>query len=393
MPDAPDMITPEYRRSADPRAYYAPLREKGPIDTTEGLAGRVQVLGHEEADRVLHDYTTFSSAAAGHLPGRPRLIPIQLDPPEHAHYRRLLDPVFTRRNIAHKEHEIAALSNELIDRFYARGECDFSEEFSQVLPSAIFLKIFGLPFEELDFFLDLKNRMLRPLPGLTLEEQAPVRQQAGVDARELFERVIEERRADPQDDLITRLITAEVDGQRLSQEDLLSICQLMLLAGLDTVSISLQCMLHHLATHPEDRRFLVADLDSRVEGAVEELLRWESPITGVSRRATCDFELAGQAFPSGTDLQVMLGAVNTDPATHPGFDAVDLGRTDNRHVAFGGGVHRCLGSHLARLELRTALREWHRRIPEYELAPGTEIVWNGAALRGIDHLPLVWQPS
>jgi cytochrome P450 len=387
-PAGPDRRS-EYRRCAEPREYFAGLRALGPVDTAEGFEGRVQVLTLAEGDRMLHDYELFSSAVAGAQPGRPRMIPLQVDPPEHSRYRRLLDPVFAPRSVARLEPDITALTNELIDRFYAKGACDFSQELSVPLPSAIFLRLFGLPTDGLEEFLALKNGIMRA-PGRTDEERTAVRERAARQIHDLFSSVIDERARQPRDDLITRLIGAEADGEKLTRQEVLDICNLLLLAGLDTVSISLQCMMHHLATHSAHRQMIAAD-PSVVPAVVEELLRWETPVQGVTRVSTRKTEVGGCPFPAGTPFQVLLASINTDPATLPGYDTLDLQRGDRRHFAFGGGIHRCLGSHLARLELRTVLREWNRRIPSYELEPGAEIRWNGAMLRGIDRLPLVWE--
>jgi cytochrome P450 len=385
----PDTESAGYRRCAEPREYFAALRGRSPIDTAEGLGGRVQVLTLADADRMLHDYELFSSAVAGAQPGQSRMIPLQIDPPEHSRYRRLLDPVFAPRSVARLEPDIAALTNDLIDRFYAEGRCDFSQELSVPLPSAIFLRLFGLPIDGLEEFLALKNNLIRA-PGATEDERTAVRGQAAQQVRKLFSSVIDERARRPREDLITRLIAAEIGGEKLTRQELLDICGLLLLAGLDTVSISLQCMLYHLASNPAHRQ-LIADDPSIAPAVVEELLRWETPVQGVTRVSTRETEVGGCPFPAGTPFQVSLASINTDPGTVPGYDTLDLLRGDKRHFAFGGGIHRCLGSHLARLELRIVLREWHRRIPRYAVGPGAHIRWNGAMLRGIDHLPLVWE--
>jgi len=385
----PDLESVQYRRCADPRKYFADLREHGPIDSTEGFEGRLQVLGSEEAEMILRDSATFSSGmgASHHGSVRP-LIPLQIDPPEHVRYRRLLDPVFAPRNIAPLEADIVARANELIDRFEDKGSCEFSTELSIPLPSAIFLRLLGLPMEGLEDFLALKDRLVHA-QGETPEERAAVREKAGKDVYALFQEVMDQRRVEPKDDLITRLLNSEVGGERLSNDECLDISYLLLMAGLDTVTISLQCMFHHLATHPEDRKLLVDDL-SIVSNVVEELMRWETPVQGVTRLALHDAQIGDTFIPEGSRLQVMLGSVNTDPHTVEGWDHIDFHRENNRHLAFGGGIHRCLGSHLARLELRSAIREWHRRIPEYEIAPGATVVWNSQMLRGVDYLPLVW---
>jgi cytochrome P450 len=183
-------------------------------------------------------------------------------------------------------------------------------------------------------------------------------------------------------------LEAEVGDDRLTEEEILGICFLFILAGLDTVTDSLECFMARLAQHPEERRQIVDD-PAVIPSAVEELLRWETPVTTVARVATRDMELEGCPIHKGESISVVIGSANTDEEAVPGADQVDLARTENRHLAFGGGVHRCLGSNLARLELRVALREWHRRIPDYSIAPDTNLVYM-MGLRQIDELPLLF---
>jgi cytochrome P450 len=176
------------------------------------------------------------------------------------------------------------------------------------------------------------------------------------------------------DDLLSHFLSAEVEGDRLSREDILDICFLFLIAGLDTVTATLDCMFSFLAQHPEHRRQIVEN-PTVIPNAIEELLRWETPVMGVARVAVEETELGGCPIHKGDSVMIMLGSANTDETEFPDADEVRFDREVNRHIAFGGGVHRCLGSNLARLELRVALREWHKRIPEYEVEPGHTLVY------------------
>ncbi|MGH7734581.1 MAG: cytochrome P450, partial [Gemmatimonadales bacterium] len=285
------------------------------------------------------------------------------------------------------ENEVGGLVTELVDAFAERGECDLHEEFAVPLPCRVFLRLMGLPLDDLDFFLELKDHIIRP-PGVTMEDQAPYRQAAGRQVYEYFEKHLAERKVAPTDDLLAEIIAGEVDGERLTDEEVMDICYLFIIAGLDTVTDSLDCFFAHLAQHPEHRRQLATD-ESVIPSAVEELLRWESPVPAVPRVATEDIEIAGCPIKAGEQVMLLLASANTDDAAHPGVEEVDLCRNPNPHLAFGGGVHRCLGSHLARVELRVALREFHRRIPDYELAPGTVLEYT-SGLRSLHHLPLVF---
>jgi cytochrome P450 len=204
---------------------------------------------------------------------------------------------------------------------------------------------------------------------------------------EYFAEAVKDRQKNRRDDVLSLFLDAEVDGDRLTVDEILGICFLFILAGLDTVTDSLECFVARLAQHPDERRQIVDD-PAIIPSAVEELLRWETPVTTVARVATRDVELEGCPIHAGENIGIVIGSANTDEEAVPGADQVDLTRVENRHLAFGGGIHRCLGSNLARLELRVAMREWHRRIPEYSIVPGTELIYQ-MGLRQIDSLPLI----
>jgi cytochrome P450 len=236
----------------------------------------------------------------------------------------------------------------------------------------------------------MKDGIIRPgAPESTMEERQQIQADTGQDIYRYFDAILDERVRSPQDDILSHFLSAEVDGDKLTREEILDICFLFLIAGLDTVTDSLTCFYTFLSQHPDHRRQLAED-PSLIPSAVEELLRWESPVPGVPRFCTGDTELAGCPIKTGDAVQVLVGAANVDPAAFAdGFD-VRFDRETNPHIAFGGGVHRCLGSHLARRELRIMLREWHRRIPEYELKPGV-VPQYAMGLRHVENLELVWE--
>ena len=175
---------------------------------------------------------------------------------------------------------------------------------------------------------------------------------------------------------------------RLTHEDIVDIGYLFFLAGLDTVTASLDCFLAYLAQHPEQRQAIVDD-PSIIPHAIEEMLRWETPVQGVIRISTTDTELAGCPIKAHTPVHVVLGSANTDESGWVDVNTVDFDREENKHLAFGGGPHRCLGSHLARMELRVAIEEWHLAVPNYSLADGIDLNYT-QGLRSIDNLELVW---
>jgi cytochrome P450 len=353
--------------------------------------GMVIVSSRSAVDEALRDPERFSSAYNGGIVlGNTRpLIPLSVDPPDHSKYRKVLDPLFAPKRMGAIEDDVAARANRFIDGFIDRGECHFTDELAVPFPSSVFLGLMGLPWEELDAFLAMKDGILRAGgTNATMEERQKIQADTGQDIYRYFNAILDERTQTPQDDILTHFLTADVDGEKLTREEILDICFLFLIAGLDTVTDSLTCFYTFLSQHPEHRQ-LLADDSSLIASAVEELLRWESPVPGVPRFCTRETELAGCPIKIGDAVQISVGAANVDPAAFvDGFD-VRFDRETNPHIAFGGGVHRCLGSHLARRELRVMLREWHRRIPEYELKPGV-VPKYAIGLRHVENLELIW---
>jgi cytochrome P450 len=332
----------------------------------------------------------FSSSAEAISIGEHPLIPLQVDPPEHAHFRRMLDPEFSPKRMAQLEPDVRALTGELIDAFAGAGRCDFHLEFATPLPSTVFLRLMGLPQSDLPAFMEWRDDTVRP-QGATVEEQQERRVAAGVAVARYFEDGLDAKIAEPGDDLLSRIAHGSVDGRPLERTEQLGMCHLLLLAGLDTVTATLDCMVDYLARHPERRRALI-ERPELVDAAVEELLRTETPVQVVPRVLKQDCELRGQQMKAGDHVVFVIGAADTDPDEFDGSDAVDFERAANRHVAFGGGPHRCLGSHLARMELRVALEEFHRRIPDYELEPGAVVSYS-PGIRQADQLPLVFNAA
>lgn len=365
---------------------YKALRESNPVFRSPQAVVLSRLADIEMA--LKHTELFSSNMDAVDLGNVRPLIPLQIDPPEHAKYRRILDPLFTPREMARREPLVTELVNEMIDRFAARGECDFHAEFAVPLPCTVFLQLLGLPLEDLDRFLLWKDGVIRPAGDSGFDRRHESSAGVAQQIYEYFDKAIDEHIAVPRDDVLSAMIAADVGGQPLSREELLDICFLFLIAGLDTVTDSLDCFFVYLARHPQHRRQLVERPDV-LPGAVEELLRWETPVPGVARVATQDVEVGGCPISKGERVSPLLGAANTDPAEFPDPETVDFTRSPNRHRAFGGGPHRCLGSHLARMELRVALREFHRRIPDYEIKPGTQLTYT-AALRSVESLPLVF---
>jgi len=377
-----------------PQPNYKKLIEQGGL--VQPLEGMALSFGRTDSEFVLRHHELFSSRVEMHLGNVRPLIPLNVDPPQHAKYRKLLDPLFAPKRMEEQEEDITNRFNGFVDAFIDRGECNFTEELAEVFPASVFLGLLGLPEDELRMFLRLRDGVLHPEkidPDALLdpEKRQAVNDATGEEIYDYFTGLIAKRQKDPSNDIITRFLAAEIDGERLTHEDILDICYLFLIAGLDTVSDSLTCFFAFLARNPEQRR-AIADDPSVIPAAVEELLRWESPVpAGVPRVATEDVELpTGQTVPIGTAVVVSYGGANVDPIAYPDAFHVRFDRETNPHIAFGAGVHRCLGSHLARRELRIALREWHRRIPDYGIKPGHEALEYPPGLRHVKDLTLAW---
>ena len=339
--------------------------------------------------RDVHSIDPEAAGVIAHALGAGRpLIPLMLDGDEHTKYRKLLDPLFAPKQIARIEPAVRELASSLIDGFAGDGSVDFYEAFCEPLPSQIFLSLLGLPLEDAPFLMWVKDGPIRPKDAEHLAT-------AGPKLLEYLYAELDRREAAgvPGDDLIGGFLTAEVDGHRLTHDDVVDITFLLVLAGLDTVTSSLSCMVDWLARHPDARDSLVAD-PGLLPNAIEELMRVQTPVVFGSRHAVADFEVNGLEVKAGDELRVMWAAANLDPATFDDPTRVDFDRPSRAHIAFASGFHRCLGSHLARLELRVALETLHQRIPDYRLDPDTEPGYrNTGAVRCVDPLPLVFTPA
>jgi cytochrome P450 len=382
------LMSPELARN--PQPTYMALREGSPVVRVDGVG--IVVSSRAGVDEVLRTPEVFSSNMSAHdLRTRRPLIPLQIDPPAHRTYRKILDPLFAPQRMRALEAPVVGLVNDLIDTFVDDDEIDFATQFSVPFPSQVFLTLFGLPLTDLPTFLRMKDGVIRPdhVVGHEFghpETEAHQRQTAD-SIYAYFERVLDEREGERRDDLLSHLLHAEVEGDRLTREDIVDICFLFLIAGLDTVTASLDCFFGHLAQDASARRTLVHEPEA-IPSVVEELLRWETPVMAVARVATQEAEVGGCPIRAGEHVMAIIGAANVDDAEFPAAGELRWDREVNRHLAFGGGIHRCLGSHLARLELRVALREWHRRIPEYCVKPGAELDFT-AGIRTLESFPMV----
>lgn len=368
---------------------YRLIRSLGPV--AQDAHGAYMIIESEGASFALRNPYLFSSKRALDSLGSPfPIVPEASDPPEHTRYRQLLRPFFSVRGISRWVPMVHALTRQLIDAFIDRGECDLVTELAIPLPSEVFLTLYGLPLSDRDQLIAWKDAVFSAVGlggGAASDESITL-------AAQLYEYLvghIADKRSNGGDDVLGQL-AGDPRADRMTDDELLGLSFLFVLAGLDTVTSALSTSFYALAARPELRRKIVED-PALIPSAVEELLRVEGPVVTVPRVATEDVVIGGRRIPADSMVSIAIATANRDPADHADPDAIDFERKQ-RHYAFGGGPHTCLGAHLARLELRVVLEEWHRRIPEYELAPGASdrVEWP-AGLVGIDHLPLVFSPG
>ena len=322
------------------------------------------------------------------------LIPLEIDGDDHKKWRKLLDPIFGPKQMAPLEAQIRELAGELIDTVASRGEAEFSEEFCVPLPSLTFLRLVGAPVEDLDFFLDFKQGVIHP-EGDTFEEMDANMAVAGGKLLEYFVTFLAKRRAETEqnNDVIAVLLRSEVGGEPISELDLLNILFLLMFAGLDTVTASLSCIVAWLGQHPAERDRLVADR-SLIPAAIEEILRYESPVPSGQRFATEDIDLGdGLVIKSGEIIHAFWAAANVDPTHYDDPLTVNFDRGRTSHIAFASGTHRCLGSHLARMELRIALDEIFTRIPDFAVPAIEDLVYDNVSVRTVTKLPITFTPQ
>ena len=364
-----DVVSGDVR---DPYTELARLRREEPVQRID-MSGMpheeskpvFMVYRHEEVQQMLRDNETFSSAiiidAFGDVLGKH--VMLGMDEPEHGRHRSLVSKAFSQKALARWEDELVGkVGNELIDRFADRGRAELVKEFTFPYPSQIIAGLLGLPREDYPQF----QRWSISLLSFTIN---PERGRAASNTlREYFVPILAARREEPRDDLISGLAQAEIDGEKLSDEEIFSFLRLLLPAGVETTYRSLGNMLFGLLSNPDQLDAVRADR-SLLPQAIEEAVRWEPPLLAITRVATRDTELAGVPIPAGSSVMPMLGAANRQDDRYPDPDRFDIFRSARAHIGFGHGVHACLGMHLARLEMRVALNLLFDRLPHLRLDP------------------------
>jgi cytochrome P450 len=385
-----DVLDESYVRNPFPR--WDELRQVCPIARTDRRGRAWLPTTYADVAAMARDIEHFSSANTAVIdaidePETPILTyglpPITSDPPLHTWTRRLLLPWFSHERVASYEPMTRALCGSLIDTHLAAGQADAASDYAQQIPVRVIGAILGIPEELADTFTGWVRDALEFADD-------PERVQRGMFGIGLYlwDRINERRETDG-DDLLTYLLHAEADGGSVDDMIILGMAMLTTIAGIDTTWSAIGSSLWHLATNDADRERLVANPEL-MDTAVEELLRAYSPVT-MARIVTEDVEINGCPMKQGDKLLMNFPAANRDPAAFERADEVLLDRKQNRHVAFGLGIHRCAGSNLARMELRVALEEWLARVPVFHLADGAEILWAGGQVRGPRKLDVVFR--
>jgi cytochrome P450 len=375
----------------------AELAAKGPVVYSPAYGGHWIVTHYKEIQRVLTDPETFSSYPNNLVTPADfgKFIPLELDPPEHTAYRQALQPLFSPQRMKKLSDDIRTVVNGLIDEFAPKGYAEFIADFAHELPTRIFLALMDWPLGDAPLFTEATDVVLFGKPGGTQEESDQARIEAGLTVAAYFQKVIEDRRGNPRDDTTSTLINTEVelpDGTRvLNDQELILMFYLLMMGGLHTVQGSLAWSILHLVDNPTQRDLIIAD-PTVIPKAVDEILRIEAAVAA-GRRATRDVELGGVRIAEGDQLLLMLCSANRDPDAFHDPTVLDIQRSPNRHLSFGAGVHRCLGSHLGRVELTIALEELHRRIPDYQLVESDPPIFHSTQVRGCLRMPITFTPE
>jgi cytochrome P450 len=378
---------------ADPYPIWEDLREQCPVAHSDRYGGTWLPVRHADVAAIAYDsehFTSRSVVVSEIRPGEDDLPapigvapPITSDPPFHQLARRLLLPAFGPKKIAEYEGFTRELCRELLDAMEGADTVDAAVDYAQHIPLRVIVKMLGFPQDDADLFRRFIHMVLEDV-NLPAEERM-----AQIEGRELddyIEARIEEHEREPKDDLTTFLLEAELDGNKLLHDHVAGTMVLLMIAGIDTTWSAIGASLWHLAQHPDDRRRLATEPEL-MPTAVEEFLRAYAPVT-MARLVAEDFEFEGCPFKEGDWVLLPFPAANRDPEMFPDADQVVLDRAVNRHAAFGLGIHRCIGSNLARMELRVALEEWMARYPNFELVDNAEVTWSAGQVRGPRTIPV-----
>jgi len=375
--------------TADPYVIQDDLRQRCPIAHTERFGGGWLPVRYDDVASIAYDTEKFSSRAIIMGNFRPPVViapiggspPISSDPPFHHDARKLLLPAFTKKNVSRLEPSTRAFCHSLIDSFEGRDSVDAAHDYAQHIPMRVIADMLGFPPEDGPKFRQFVENTLE---GINLPPEERIERMEALGDY-LLEQV-HDHLANPRDDLTTYLINAELYGHKLQAEHVTGTMALLLIAGIDTTWSAIGSSLWHLARAPADLARLTAE-PGLLPTAVEEFLRAFAPVT-MARLVRNDMTWRGVTMKADDWILLSFPAANRDPAQFDRAGEIVIDREENRHAAFGLGIHRCVGSHLARMELRVALEVWLERIPRFSLADPAAVTWSAGQIRGPRALPL-----
>jgi cytochrome P450 len=375
------------RWTENPFPIWEELREKSPVVHTKRFLGCYLPTTYEAVKEIAYDTEHFSSRRIIVRDVRPETTgvapPITSDPPEHKPAKQLLLPPFTPDAMKKLEPRVRAICNELIDEFVTDAKVDAAARYTRHIPVRAIAHMLGIPEKDGDLFVKWIHEILE----LGIKDD-DILMRAVQEMTSYFAEQLEHRKTHPTDDLISTLMKArDKNGQPLSDIHVLGSLRLLLIAGIDTTWSAIGASLWHLAKTPSDRARLIAE-PALMPVAIEELLRAYSPVT-MAREVVKETMVSGCPIKSGNMVLLSFPAANRDPAMFPDADKVVIDRKENRHAAFGLGIHRCVGSNLARMEMTVAIEEWLKRIPNFRLDPAGQVTWSEGTVRGPRQLPML----
>jgi len=378
------------RWTENPYAIWEELRAASPVVHTERFLGCYLPTTFEAVKQIAYDTEHFSSRRVVVRDVRPDVIPsppITSDPPEHKPAKQLLLPLFTPDAVKKLEPKVRAICNELIDEFIEDGGCDVAARYSKHIPVRAIAHMLGIPEMDSDRFIKWIHEILE----LGIKDQS-ILMMAVQEMSIYFAGHIEHRKKHPTSDLISTLMNArDKDGQPLPDAHVQGSLRLLLIAGIDTTWSAIGSALWHLAKTPGDRERLIAEPEL-MPTAIEEFLRAFAPVT-MAREVMKETEIGGCPIKPGNMVLLSFPAANRDPTVFPDADKVVIDRKQNPHAAFGLGIHRCVGSNLARMEMTVAIEEWLKRIPDFRLDPAGKVAWSEGTVRGPRQLPILFEKA
>jgi cytochrome P450 len=386
---AADFDHTDARWVEDPYSIWDDLRQRCPVAHTDRYGGVYLPTRMADIRDVAYDTETFSNRRPVVRANPPQVPlptpPISSDPPHHKPSRMLLLPAFTPQAIAPYIPVTRRICNELLDQIGSATTCDAARDYAQHVPVRVIASMLGVPETDGDLFRAWIHVMLED----TVRDSPDSAEKFVAVSREMdayFRSHVEKRASHDGPDLISFMMRARFDGRELTERHFYGTLRLLLIAGIDTTWSAIGSSLWHLARTPSDRRRLAAEPEL-IPTAVEEFLRAYSPVT-MARQVRKDGAIAGCPVKAGEMVLLAFPAANRDPAVFPDADKVIIDRQDNRHAAFGLGIHRCAGSNLARMEMQVALEEWLKRIPEFSLDPRLPVAWSSGQVRGPRAVPI-----